>query len=391
MFKLRYLSNQFSKVVKHQFSSIPNVDFFWRYRDIYHENHHLEKFFPRELKTPTDVEEYFNLPKERVINITNPIIIEAINSTIFRPVWTLVLGPGKRWRPVYSMIFSNLLKADIENNKENFDLVMDIASCFEIVHVAQLVLDDISDGSLVRRDVPALHIKYNIGIGLNDGVQCCFQPIRRLFQLRPDIAHLIIKDYIESLSTLFLGQAMKEYSSEHLNESFYKDTEMLTSGSTAKLVLKAIFRVFGGDAETLNKFVILNDKLFCLHQIKDDIANIVPSQIASSKDLVGEDISVGKYTPMIIHTLKNADSQSVKRLKEILGSKTKDQNVLYEAIEIVKKAGGIQYAEAMLNSHYESVIAEIKGIKKTLDPNKYNIEAVDELLGFAYMLTLVDK
>jgi geranylgeranyl diphosphate synthase, type I len=391
MIKSRYFTSQFSNVIKHQFSSIPNVDFFWRYRDIYNKKHHLEKFFPRELKSPADVEEYFNLPKERVIKLTDPIAIEAMNSTIFRPVWTLLLGPGKRWRPVYSMVLANILKADFENNKENFDLVMDIVSCYEIVHLAQLTLDDISDGSLVRREVPALHIKYNIGVGLNDGLQCCFQPLRRLYELRPEVAPLIIRDYIENLSTLFMGQAMKEYTSEHLSESFYKDAEMITCGSTPKLGLKTIFKVFGGDAETLKKFVLLNDNLFFLHQIKDDIANIVPSQIASSKDLVGEDISVGKYTPMIIHTLKNADSQSVKRLKEILGSKTKDQEVLYEAIEIVKKAGGIQYAEAMLSTHYESVVAEIKDLKKILDPKKYNIEALDELWGYAYMLTIVDK
>jgi len=301
-------------------------------------------------------------------------------------------GPGKRWRPIYAMTIAKLLNVDFENDKEAMGIIMDISSMVEVFHIAQLVLDDISDGSLVRRDVPCVHIAYSMGTGVNVGLNCTYQPYRRFFELRPEIAQNAAYDYVEAMCNLFKGQCMKEYKRDDgLKMEFYNDSESLTAGSTAKFVLKTIFKNFGGDADILERLILIHDKMWNLHQVKDDIANIQPVQIALSKGLVGEDISVGKYTPMIIYSLANADKPRADRLREILLSGTRDQAILNEAIDILVKTGGVEHANNIMNNLYREITEEINDLKKSVNPNKYSMLGFDQLQGYAYQLTTIEK
>jgi len=344
---------------------------------------------PKELKNAIDIKNYYNVPEDRMIKLTDPVSIESLNSTIFRPVWKIMLGPGKRYRAVYTLLLAKLLKVDWENDQKEFKLLMDIASLIETIHIAQLVLDDISDGSEERRDVPCLHIQHSVGTALNAGLQCTYQSYRRFFELQPEAAQLCAKDYVESLANLFMGQCMKEYKEDDRNLNFSQDAEMLTAGSTAKLILNMIFKIYKGDPEVLEELILIHDKMFLIHQIKDDLSDMQKTQITGAKGLIGEDISNGKYTPMVIYSLKNADPATSKRLYEILRSNTRDQVILNEAIDILYKCGGVKYAEDIMYKLYDEVQVTIDGLKTKLDSKKYNLDAIEELRGYVYTLTQI--
>lgn len=377
-------------ILRRNFTTKPNVEFFQKYRDIYENNQTLEKIFPRELKNAQEVKEYFNISDQRVLKLEDPVCIEAINSTIFRPPWKLMEGPGKRWRPVLGFVIAKLLKVDFEN-KEQLKVLMDVFSCIEFVHLGQLVLDDIADGSTFRREIPCLHVQYTIGTGLYSGLNLCGLSFKRLSQIRPDIAKKIQNEYEDCINLCVIGQAMKEYQSDDLNLPFYDNTSMLTSGATPRLIIGSLFRIYGGDEAVLNELISINDLMFLVHQIKDDIANIVPSFISRIKGIVGDDIGAGKYTPFVIHALKNSDKQSSKRLYDILKMKTRDQALLDEAIEIIKKSGGIAEGEKLMWKYYDNIVSRINHLKNTLDKSKYDLQGLDELQGYAYQLTAIDK
>src|SRR3989339_285372 len=63
-----------------------------------------------------------------------------------------------------------------------------------------------------------------------------------------------------------------------------------------------------------------------------------------------EDITEGKMTLMVIKTLKDASIEDRKRLLEILKLKTKDLNLINEAINILKKYDSIEYAKRKAKS-----------------------------------------
>ncbi len=86
-------------------------------------------------------------------------------------------------------------------------------------------------------------------------------------------------------------------------------------------------------------------KLFGLmFQIKDDLLNILTDQTMLGKQKVGSDIPNGKRTLMVIHTLSKINTQTRKRFLNILGNTKATQQDIYEAIDIFKDAGSIEYS-----------------------------------------------
>ena len=76
-------------------------------------------------------------------------------------------------------------------------------------------------------------------------------------------------------------------------------------------------------------------KIGIAFQFIDDILNLEPETDAWGKT-IGEDITEGKRSPLVLHTLKMADQNNRNRLLEILDSKTTDRAILQEAITILK-------------------------------------------------------
>lgn len=92
--------------------------------------------------------------------------------------------------------------------------------------------------------------------------------------------------------------------------------------------------------EALGKFAETAGVVF---QIQDDILNIADN--ASIGKELGDDISEGKRTLLVIRTLNAAADADKERLLEILNTHTKDEKLLTKAIEIIKKYGSIEHAK----------------------------------------------
>ena len=80
-------------------------------------------------------------------------------------------------------------------------------------------------------------------------------------------------------------------------------------------------------------------------QIQDDILNLIGEEFVARKGGAGEDITEGKRTLMVIHTLRECNPNDAKRLIEILDMHTLDQKLRDEAIAIMKKHGAMDYGK----------------------------------------------
>ncbi len=80
-------------------------------------------------------------------------------------------------------------------------------------------------------------------------------------------------------------------------------------------------------------------------QIQDDILDLTGEEFAEKKGGRGQDITEGKRTLMVIHTLENAEEDDKERLKEILKMHTTKQKLRDEAIDIMQRCGSIDYAK----------------------------------------------
>ena len=118
----------------------------------------------------------------------------------------------------------------------------------------------------------------------------------------------------------------------------------------------------------------LCDDLSVAFQIWDDLMNLRPSTVSKNKNKIGEDITEGKLTIMVLHSLKG-NFANKERLKKILTMGTKDQELINEAIWIMKKNGSIKYSEMKKDQYvklFEKKCNRI--IKGKIDiPNKSNL------------------
>jgi len=80
-------------------------------------------------------------------------------------------------------------------------------------------------------------------------------------------------------------------------------------------------------------------------QINNDVYDLYNSLEQTGKDAIGEDITNGKKTLMVIHSIYKGKSKAkVERLKELISLKTKDPLLINEAINIMQENGSIDYA-----------------------------------------------
>jgi geranylgeranyl pyrophosphate synthase len=85
---------------------------------------------------------------------------QYVGSTNNHPVWDMIDRGGKRWRPI---LFSLLMEFLGAAPRDHYT----VAATIEIVHNATLVIDDIEDGSLMRRGRECVHILYGDNVAIN--------------------------------------------------------------------------------------------------------------------------------------------------------------------------------------------------------------------------------
>jgi geranylgeranyl pyrophosphate synthase len=124
--------------------------------------------------------------------------------------------------------------------------------------------------------------------------------------------------------------------------------------------------VAGATAKQLEALGKFGETVGIAFQIQDDILNLVGEEFQKGKG-VGEDIHEGKRTLLVIRALQKASEADKKRLLDILNSHPSDEATIREAIEIIKKYGGIEYAQAKAEELVKKAWKQIDSALKDSD------------------------
>ncbi len=273
--------------------------------------------------------------------------IEAPNKAIAEPIWDLLDRGGKRWRPVLFLLVAEALGGEPEK-------YMDFVVIPEVVHNGTLMHDDIEDGSDERRGKPCTYKIFGIDIAINAGHEMFYLPLLSLIKNRdkfdPETLLTIYEIYSQELLNLGFGQAMDISwhkgiaNADSVTEKQYLQMCAYKTGTLARMSAKIAAVLAGADNNVVEAMGRFAESIGIAFQIQDDILNILPSELSKGKGKLGEDITEGKRTLMVIHTLEKANADDRKRLIEILNMHTNDQAIINEAIEILKKYDSINYA-----------------------------------------------
>jgi geranylgeranyl pyrophosphate synthase len=272
--------------------------------------------------------------------------VNALQKALSEPIWDFLERGGKRWRPALFLLITEALGGDVEK-------VKDFVVLTELLHEGSIMIDDIEDNSDLRRGKPCTHKIYGIDVAINAGNFMYFLPFISLIKNRDKFdKNTIIRAYdaiIEELIKIHAGQGMDIIwhkglaDADSITEKDYLQMCAYKTGVLPRLAARLAVIFSGGSKKAEEKLGKLGEAIGLIFQIKDDILNIKPTE-KWGKEL-GDDISEGKRTLLVIHTFKKANRKDRERLLKILKMHTKDKKLIIEAINIIKKYGSIEYAE----------------------------------------------
>jgi len=308
--------------------------------------------------------------------------VESATKAISEPIWNFLNRGGKRWRPTLFILMSEALGVNVKN-------VLDLVLLPEFLHEGSIIIDDIEDSSEERRGKPALHKIYGEDVAINAGNALYYLSLLPLIKNKGnfDSKNLLkIYDvYSRELIKIHFGQAADIAwhkgiaDADNISEEEYLEMCSNKTGCIARLAAKIAAIIAGKSDKEIEKIGKFTETIGIAFQIQDDILNLIGEEFTAKKGGAGEDITEGKRSLLIIHTLQKANEKDRKRLLEILRMHTLDQKLRDESISIIEKYGSIEYAKEKARNMVKQVWEDVN---KMLPESG----AKEKLKAFAYYL-----
>jgi len=274
--------------------------------------------------------------------------LEALNKAVADPIWEFLDRGGKRWRPALFLLICEALG----KNPEDF---VDFAIIPEVIHNGTLMVDDIEDASELRRGKPCTYKIYGLDIAINAGNAMYYLPLLSLIENRQKVSPKnlgkVYEIYVQEMISLSLGQAMDIAwhrglaDADKIGEKDYLQMCAYKTGTLARMAAKIATVLADGNAELVEKLGCFAESTGVAFQIQDDVLDLKGADFAEKKGGRGKDVTEGKRSLIVIHTLKVANSEDKRRLVEILNMHTSNQTLIDEAIAIMEKYGSIDYVK----------------------------------------------
>lgn len=294
--------------------------------------------------------------------------LEPLNKAIANPIWDMLDRGGKRWRPALFLMICEALG-------KNPEYWVDFSIIPEVVHNGTLVIDDIEDSSEMRRGKSCLYKIFGLDLSVNVGTTMFYISLLPLMEKKVDLPSEILtsiyKIYAQEMINLSMGQAMDITwhrgiaNADNLGEEDYLQMCAYKTGTLARMAAKIAAVLSGGNQDLVEKLGRFAESIGVAFQIQDDILDLTGKEFAKKKGGVGQDITEGKRTLIVVYALKKANSKDNKRLIEILNMHTSDQTLRDEAISILQKYNAIEQVKQTAERIVKESWAEVERLLPT--------------------------
>ena len=252
----------------------------------------------------------------------------------------IIFSGGKRLRPALFLLASAALGRQGPNRQ---------AGIFEFLHAATLLHDDVVDSAGLRRGRPAARTKYG-----NDAVilvgDFLFSKSYSLAVEVPD--QRFVTALTDCTTHMGEGQVLELLATDNLELSPAGYLDVIVAKTAVLLAaccqMGAIYA--GADQAACRALYRYGMDLGIGFQMVDDALDYVGTQHEFGKP-VGLDLVEGKITLPFIHARDTAPPRERARLLELAQRGRKEPEVLEEAKEIVRRAGGVDYTYECARGH----------------------------------------
>jgi heptaprenyl diphosphate synthase len=281
----------------------------------------------------------------RVEDILRTVVqsdVEFVNQAALH----LVKAGGKRFRPLFT-----LLSAQFADG--NTDEVVTAAAAVELVHLATLYHDDVMDEATMRRGAKSVNARWDNTIAILTGDFLFAHASGLVAELGSGAARIIA----ETMGQLVTGQ-MRETVGPGPGDDPVRHYLGVIGQKTGSLI--ATSGRYGGmfshaspeQTEALHRF---GDLIGTAFQISDDIIDIA-SEADESGKTPGTDLREGvKTLPMLYALAQDPDP----RLAELLAGPVTDDDLVDEALTLLRKSTGLEQAVRTLGDYADRARAEL--------------------------------
>lgn len=282
----------------------------------------------------------------------------------------LTKNPGKSLRSSLIKLFNKKMLVEEAT-------LTQISAIIEKLHTASLLIDDIEDNSSLRRGRPTAHLIYGTPYTINSANYVYFEALQQVLELDrrfPGATEI----FNEELMNLHRGQGLDLYWRETLTvptEDEYLKMVVHKTGGLFRLSFK-LMNLCGTvthSREDVARLIEFTNLLGIIYQIKDDYLNLKSSVLEKNKGFC-EDISEGKFSFPIIHSLQNGDKHL---LMGLLRQRSQDLQVKQLALDLIEETKSFDYTKQVLAEFRRKTVEIINSIADSNGSNAAFIETVE--------------
>src|SRR5690606_9256822 len=262
----------------------------------------------------------------------------------------IVKRKGKQMRPMFVFLTAGVCGGINDSTHRG-------AALIELLHTATLVHDDVVDDANYRRGFFSVNAlwKNKIAVLVGDYL------LARGLLLSVDSGDFellkIVSNAVKEMSEGELLQIAKARKLDITEEVYYTIIRKKTASLIASCCAVGAATADVGE-EMIEKMRDFGEKVGMAFQIKDDLFDYGKDEIGKP---VGIDIKEKKMTLPLIYALNHASWLDKRKIIYLIRNHNEDKKAVNQVIDFVKKSGGLDYAQDVMNKYYNEALDILSG------------------------------
>jgi geranylgeranyl diphosphate synthase type II len=276
---------------------------------------------------------------------------------LYEPIWYALSNGGKRLRPVFVLMGCQLFSDDVEK-------AVLPALGIEMFHNFTLLHDDIMDKAFLRRNLPTVHIKWDVNRAILSGDALAIQSNIFIASCEKEVLPDVLAVFNSTALKVCEGQQfdlnferMASVSVEEYLNMIRLKTAVLIAGS---LQIGAI--IGGAEPQWAARAYDLGLAIGMAFQLQDDFLDSFGNAETFGKN-IGGDILADKKTYLLIKALEIGSPAQIRQLKALMSENDqKPETKIHEVLEIFRQLGIEEFTKQKVFEYSElalKIIGEI--------------------------------
>jgi len=284
----------------------------------------------------------------------------------------LPFAGGKRIRPFLTMVSCESVSGELQK-------ALPFAAGLELMHNFTLVHDDIMDHSMLRRNIPAVHVKFGEPAAILAGDLLFAKSFEAILGTSVDFPTFkqLQQDFINCVIAICEGQQLDiEFEQRKtVIEQEYLDMISKKTGALFELSGKGGGLIGGGNLQEVAALKTYGMALGLAFQIWDDYLDISSKTTTLGKD-IGNDVRNGKKTLIAVHSLSHATGKHKKLLDDIFGNRKASEHDVQTVYDLFRELGSVEYAQQRA-LYYTNQAKDAINILKKSDAKELLYQLID--------------